>query len=231
MAPLVEDGRIKIFCVRSVTSEGLFNKSAHPFHRSWVLRCYDSYIRQEVIPFIHHHCKGLPPIAVVGASLGAFHAANTLFKYPDAVKRCFALSGVYDMRGSMDGLYDDNFYFNNPVDYLPNLHDGWTLANLASCDIHIATGHGPFEDRAPSDQLAAVLRSKGIRHSLDDWGDQGGHDWPYWHHQMWSYCSRLYLKQAGAAPPPRPSRDAEHPGMIDVRPEESCPCPRSRLRP
>ena len=70
-----------------MTAEGLFNKQAHPFHRSWVLRGYDAYIRQEVIPFIHHHCQGLPPIAVMGASLGAYHAANTLFKYPDAVKR------------------------------------------------------------------------------------------------------------------------------------------------
>ena len=54
----------------------------------------------------------------MGASLGAYHAANTLFKYPDVVKRCFALSGVYDMKRFMDGAYDDNFYFNNPVDYL-----------------------------------------------------------------------------------------------------------------
>ncbi|MFL6538593.1 MAG: hypothetical protein ACJ8JD_10495 [Chthoniobacterales bacterium] len=36
------------------------------------------------------------------------------------MKRCYALSGVYDMRDSMDGMYDDNFYFNNPVDYMAN---------------------------------------------------------------------------------------------------------------
>jgi hypothetical protein len=75
LSPLIDAGRMKVFCVRSVTAEGLFNKQAHPFHRSWVLRCYDAYIRQEVIPFIHHHCQGLPPVAVMGASLGAFHAA------------------------------------------------------------------------------------------------------------------------------------------------------------
>ena len=57
----------------------------------------------------------------MGASLGAYHAANTLLKHPDVVKRCFALSGVYDMKRFMDGAYDDNFYFNNPVDYLANL--------------------------------------------------------------------------------------------------------------
>jgi len=24
-----------------------------------------------------------------------------------------------------------------------------------------------------------------MRHDLDDWGPEGGHDWPDWHHQMW----------------------------------------------
>jgi esterase/lipase superfamily enzyme len=108
------------------------------------------------------------------------------------VKRCFALSGVYDMRSAMSGMYDDNFYFNNPVDYLPNLGDPWVLGNLATCDIRIVTGNGPYENSGPSYQLSEILRRKGIRHSLDDWGPQGGHDWPYWHHQMWTYCSKLY---------------------------------------
>jgi len=192
LGPLIEAGRIKVFCIRSVTAEGLFNKQAHPFHRSWVLACYDAYVRREVIPFIHHHCNGLPPVGVMGASLGAYHAANTILKHPDAVKRCLALSGVYDMKRSMDGFYDDHFYFNNPVDYVPNLSDPSTYAHLATCDIRIVTGHGPFEDKGPSYHFASLLRHKGIPHSLDDWGDQGGHAWPFWHHQMWTYCSQLY---------------------------------------
>ena len=40
-----------------------------------------------------------------------YHAANTLFKHPDHVKRCYALSGIYAMRDSMDGMYDDNFCY------------------------------------------------------------------------------------------------------------------------
>ena len=89
-------------------------------------------------------------------------------------------------------MYDDNFYFNNPVDYVPNLSDPWTYVNLATCDIHIATGSGPYENSGPSYRFASLLKSKGIPHSLDDWGPKGGHDWPYWHHQMWSYCEQLY---------------------------------------
>jgi hypothetical protein len=27
---------------------------------------------------------------------------------------------------------------------------------------------------------------------LDDWGPEGGHEWPYWHHQMWEYIGSHY---------------------------------------
>src|SRR5947209_2134305 len=81
--------------------------------------------------------QGLIAVTTMGMSLGAYHAANTLLKHPDAVKRCFALSGVYDLSNFMDGMYDDNFYFNNPVHYIPNLNDPSVFEQLASCDIHL----------------------------------------------------------------------------------------------
>ena len=39
--------------------------------------------------------------------------------------------------------------------------------------------------------FAASLASRGIPHHLDDWGPLGGHDWPYWKHQMREYLSRI----------------------------------------
>ncbi|HEX8280443.1 MAG TPA: hypothetical protein VF551_03625 [Chthoniobacterales bacterium] len=38
------------------------------------------------------------------------------------------------MRDSMDGMDDDNFHFNNPVDYMANHHDPWFLHQYQSCD-------------------------------------------------------------------------------------------------
>jgi esterase/lipase superfamily enzyme len=183
----IDSGRVKVFSINGLSGDGFYNKHAHPFHRSYMQKQYDEYVRQEVIPFVLNHCRIGGGITTMGASLGAYYAANTLFKYPDVVKRCFALSGVYDMSSFMDGLYDDNFYFNNPVDYLQNLSDPWAYGHLRSCDIHIATGHGPWENSGPSHRLSAILRSKGIAHHLDDWGPMGGHDWPYWNHQMAGY--------------------------------------------
>jgi esterase/lipase superfamily enzyme len=192
LGDFIDAGRIKFFSVNSVNHQGLYNRGAHPFHRSYMQAMFDGYLREEVVPFIWDNCKSSVAISTMGASFGAYHAANTLFKHPDVFKRCFAMSGVYDVRNFMDGMYDDNFYFNNPVDYLANLSDPWLLGQLASCDIHIITGTGPWEKSGPSYRLSEILWSKGIRHSLDDWGPQGGHDWPYWKNEMREYVSRLF---------------------------------------
>jgi esterase/lipase superfamily enzyme len=192
LAEFIDGGRVKIFCANTNHGDSFANEQAHPRHRSWMQRQYDEYVAQEVFPFIRSHCQD-PRIGIwtMGASVGAYHAVNTLFRHPDAVKRCYALSGVYDMKRFMDDDYDDNFYFNNPVDYLANLSDPWTLGQLASCEIHIATGTGPWEHSGEAYRLSSILASRGIRHHLDDWGPQGGHDWPYWTHQMREYLKRI----------------------------------------
>ena len=139
----IDGGRVKVFCVNTNNGDSFGNERAHPRHRSFMQAQYDDYIVQEVMPFVRSHCQSQDVgIWTMGASLGGYHAANTLLKHPDVVKRCFALSGVYDMRRFMGGDYDDNFYFNNPVDYMANMSDGWALHHLASCDLHLATGHG-----------------------------------------------------------------------------------------
>jgi len=193
LAHHIDGGRVKLFCVNSVNNDSWYNTGAHPRHRSWLQTMYDAYIAEEVVPFIYGHCQS-PGIAITttGASFGAYHAANSLLKHPQMFRRCLALSGVYDLRRFMDGDYDDNFYFNNPVDYVAGLSDPWYLEQLAQDDIRLVTGTGPWEDSGPTYRFSEVLSSRGIRHFVDDWGPEGGHEWPYWKRQMNEYVTRLY---------------------------------------
>jgi len=166
IAEHLDAGRVKTFSVNINHGDSFANNRAHPLHRSWMQRQYDAYIRHEVIPFVRDHCRSDDAaVWTMGASLGAYHAANTLFKYPDVVKRCYALSGVYDMKSFMDGAYDDNFYFNNPVDYMANVSDPWLLGHLSTCDIHLATGTGPFEHSGEAYRLSRILASRIRRRS------------------------------------------------------------------
>ena len=73
---------------------------------------------------------------------------------------------------------------------MANLTDPWYLEQYASCEIRLATGSGPYEQSSYSYTMSEILNRKGIRHYLDDWGPQGGHDWPYWKHQMREYLGR-----------------------------------------
>jgi len=192
LASHIDSGRVKFYCINSMNNESWYNKQAHPRHRSYVQGMYDAYVADELVPFIYDHCR-TPGIGITttGASFGAYHAANTLFRHPSVFRRCLALSGVYDIRKFMDGDYDDNFYYNNPVDYLANLHDSWYLHHLGQNDIRLATGTGPYEDTGPTYQLSEVLSRKGIPHTVDNWGADGGHDWPYWKNMMNNYLARL----------------------------------------
>jgi hypothetical protein len=41
-------------------------------------------------------------------------------------------------------------------------------------------------------RMFEVLRNRSIAHHLDDWGPKRGHEWPYWHHQMWEYVGQHF---------------------------------------
>jgi esterase/lipase superfamily enzyme len=189
----IDQGRVKVFCVDTVNNESWYNKQAHPRHRSWLQAQFDEYLAREVVPFIHWSCQS-PGITITttGASFGAYHAVNTLLKHPDLVRRCIAMSGVYDVKSQMDGDYDDNFYFNNPMDYMAGMNDSWYYAQYHRCELRLTTGHGPWEDSGPTYRFSELLSSKGVPHWVDNWGPDGGHDWPYWKKQMQTYLNGMF---------------------------------------
>ena len=102
------------------------------------------------------------------------------------------MSGVYDMRRFMDGFSDENFYYNNPVDYIGGMtrsraHRQRSAAR--TCTSPPAPALGTPGALLPICRAHCSL--KGIHHSLDDWGPLGGHDWPYWKHMMREYLGNL----------------------------------------
>jgi esterase/lipase superfamily enzyme len=127
-------------------------------------------------------------IATSGASFGAFHAANALFRRPDLFDCVIAMSGFYDLEpGYTEGYMNDDIYFNNPVSYLANLEGPYLDLLRHHCQIHIVTGRGAYEAPHKSEQLSRVLSSRGIGHNLDLWGYDVNHDWPWWRRMLPHY--------------------------------------------
>ena len=113
----IEAGKVKLFSINSINRASWLNPQLHPRDKAILQAAYNNYIVHEVVPYIWNSCRGRTGIITAGASLGAFHAANQLFRRPDLFDGMLGLSGDYDIRHYYSGdYYDDNIYFNNPVD-------------------------------------------------------------------------------------------------------------------
>jgi esterase/lipase superfamily enzyme len=180
--PFIDGGRIRAYSINSVNRYSLLNEKMPPHLKAELLTRFDRYIVDEVLPLIRRDTgsDNARPLTT-GASLGAFLAANAYFKHPDLCRGVIAMSGSYDVRSYLKNFYDDNVYFNNPADYLSNLNDNYHLPLLRKADsIMIMSGQGAYEAPERSRHLSDILHSKEIPHTLDLWGPDVNHDWPWW---------------------------------------------------
>ncbi len=190
--PFIESGLIRAYSINSVNRHSLLNDKASPSWKAELLTRYDRYIMDEVLPLIRNECGGDAKPMTTGASLGAFLAANCYFKHPDNFRGTIAMSGSYDIRSYLRNYYDDNVYFNNPIQYVQNLNDDYHLPLLQKADsIVIVTGQGAFEAPERSRQFSGVLHSKGIPHLCELWGHDVNHDWDWWRKMLPYYLGRF----------------------------------------
>ncbi len=191
--PFIERGQIRAYSINSVNRYSLLNEQMPPHLKAELLTQFDRYVTDEVVPLIRRdtgHDDARP--LTTGASLGAFLAANTYFKHPDMFRGVIAMSGSYDVKPYLQGFYDDNVYFNNPADYLTNLNDDRYLPMLQKADaIFILSGQGSYEAPERSRHLSDLLRAKQIPHTLDLWGHDVDHDWPWWRKMLPHTLDRL----------------------------------------
>ena len=119
VAGYVDAGRLTVYCPDSIDLESFYNKAIHPADRMRTHNAYENVILHNVFHLARRECS-CQRVAVSGASLGAYHAANIAFRHPDAVSHLISLSGAFDISSFFEGYHDDNVYFNSPYQYLPN---------------------------------------------------------------------------------------------------------------
>ena len=174
----IDAGQFQFFCVDSVDSSSWYNRGIHPHDRVARHNAYESYLIFEVLPLIRG-VNGGGQVCTTGCSFGAYHAFNFAMKHPDVASAVVAMSGSYDMRSFMDGYYDNDFYFNNPVDYIPNMNDPWFLDRYRKMRLVLAVGDHDI-CLGENFRMAEILGKKGIPHWLDVWTGGERHDWPLW---------------------------------------------------
>jgi esterase/lipase superfamily enzyme len=185
LAPKLEAGSLQIFCPDAVDTESWYNKGVHPRVRLMRHLQYERYILNEFLPFLRwkNQHAGL---AVTGCSFGGYHALNFSLKHPDLVTHCVSMSGAFDIHQFLDGYYDEDCYFNCPVDYLPKMTDDWFLSRYRK--IQFVLGAGEWDICLGHNMnMSKIMNDKAIPHWFDVWGDHAEHDWPLWQRMAVKY--------------------------------------------
>jgi len=180
----IEEGKIKVYCVDSIDKLSWYNKHLHPADRVRNHILYDKLLLEEVSTMAREE-TGHSKLITAGCSFGGYHAANFAFRHPWLVSHLFSMSGIFDIRGQLDGFYNEDVYFNNPADFIPNDHN----PELWNMKIVLGTSDRDM-CRADNERLSQTLNEKGIGHWLDV-RQNADHDWPIWRQMLPTYLGQL----------------------------------------
>ena len=184
VAWFVNEGLVKIYCIDSIDRLSWYNKGVHPAERVKNHIHYDNMLYHELAPWAMHE-TGVGKVCVAGCSFGGYHAANFAFKHPDRVSHMYSMSGAFDIKDQLDGFYNDNVYFNNPMDFVQNVSDP------AIWQMKIILGTSDWDICKDSNlHFSGILNSKNINHWLDI-RPNAEHDWPIWREMFPHYLSLI----------------------------------------
>ena len=181
----VEGGHVQFFCVDSVDAESWYNRTVEPRWRIARHVQYDDYLVHEVAPLVRQKNRA-PQFITLGCSFGGFHAVNAALKHPDVFTGFLSMSGAFDLTNFLRGYHDQDVYYNQPTQFLPNLTDPWFLNRYAANTYVLATG---WDDHClgQNQYLDRVMSEKWIPHKLFVWDAWNAHDWPTWQRMMREY--------------------------------------------
>ena len=197
-APWIESGRCTVYSIDTIDNEAW---AALQADKRWRIENHErwyNYVIEEMVPTIRHlsgERNGFDqPIMTFGCSMGAMHAANLFFRRPDIFDSVFAISGLYDSEEFFGDYMDDLVYNNCPVHYLNGMPwDHHYIDMYNHRKICIVVGQGAWEEPlvASTLRLKEVMARKGIHGTVDLWGHDVDHNWPWWYKMVANYLPWL----------------------------------------
>jgi esterase/lipase superfamily enzyme len=189
-APWIDGGEVMVFAIDTLDVETWSGKaeaySRIRRHEQWMC-----YVVDEVVPFIRE-ISGRSDIIAFGCSLGATHAVNLFFRFPERFTGLLALSGIYTAEYGFGSYMDEVVYRNSPVHYLSNMSpDHPYIARYNRNQGIICVGQGAWEQVDTTRILDELFREKGIDVWVDYWGHDVSHDWPWWYKQVAYFMPKL----------------------------------------
>ena len=197
-APWIESGKVMVMAIDTIDKETWSDKNGDPY---WRIRRHEDWIRyitQEAIPMFQAHAMErngwdkAPGVMTFGCSLGATHAANLFFRFPDLFDGMLALSGIYTSEYGFGDYMDELVYQNSLVHSLANLPADHPY--IEKYNLHqgiICVGQGPWEVADSTLRVRDLCKEKGINVWVDVWGHDVCHDWDWWYKQVAYFVPKL----------------------------------------
>ena len=194
IAPLLDDGKVKLYCVPSLDRDSWTRGDLPLEERARRHGHYEWWVLTKLVPFVqadsHTH-----ELMAAGTSFGAYHAVNFCLKRSDLFPLAIGMSGVYDVSVQGGGERGEAVYFNNPMDYVSNLHGDHLDWLRRQASVLLVCGQGQWEDTTgaldSTRRFGALLTEKGIPNEVDLWGHDVPHDWPSWRRQLAHHLPRF----------------------------------------
>ena len=194
IAPLLDDGKVKLYCVPSFDRDSWTRGDLSLEERARRHGHYEWWVLTKLVPFVQADSQ-THELMAAGASFGAYHSVNFCLKRSDLFPLAIGMSGVYDVAVQGGGERGEAVYFNNPVDYVTNLHGDHLDWLRRQASVLLVCGQGQWEDTTgaldSTKRFGALLAEKGIPHEVDLWGHDVPHDWPSWRRQLAHHLPRF----------------------------------------
>jgi len=171
----IDLGYNQLFCLDSFAEDCFMKDTVDPVKRMIRFNHYQDYIMDEVLPFITEENSN-PFIITTGVALGAYAALLMALKFPTNFHKVISLSGYFDIREHMGGVVDDHIYFNNPVEFIPNLNDDKLLGLINSVDIRLLN-YKNDPTREKTRKMSDILWLKFIEHEHYVWEEEAENMW------------------------------------------------------
>lgn len=161
----LENSLNMVFTLEQPDYRLIFDEKEDPRRRLIEYLHLESFVTDELIPKAQR-ISGNDFIIIAGVGMGGYLAANLMLRHPSQFGKAISIGGKYDMRPHFDGAADEDFYYNNPIEYLPHLSDEFYLNDLRKMDIRIATypSDDHFQD---AETISDYLDNRGIGHQFD----------------------------------------------------------------
>ena len=166
LAPLIQGGKIKLYCPESNISQTWTDKNGHPAERVLRHRVYEHFITEELVPWIRQDCRneGIP-LGTTGCSMGGYYAATFALKHPAIFRYALCMSGRYKLTHFTGGFSNADIYYNNPLAFVPNLEGNHLEHIKAHTHITLVCGQGMWEEGCIEETIALgkIMKHKGIK--------------------------------------------------------------------